>query len=320
MPHPGGPTGRRDRFEGPPSEQARAALSDRLRRELADARVRFEEAGLRAETHRLLGQDAAAADVVAEQEQILADMQDRLGRAVSAAVVERDAEQVLADLVATEPSLVPGRAAPVPEPAPREAAAPVRVPALSGVTSIVAVLGLAAAALLGITGGFGRVEITEAAADSTPMVDLGTEDTTGAPSPDAVFSPRPGGASSDPATVALPASPTGAPDATEAPLAGPSTEDDSPSPTESPTPAPELDTVVQELIDAVAGLDPAGPDPDPSSDPSEDPGDVPEDVGASVPGLEELSDALDGDTTGGGTDDGTGGDDDGGFVPRAPAQ
>ena len=315
MPSPGGSTGHRDPAEGPPSEQARAALADRLRREVADARVRFEEAGLRAETHRLLGQDAAAAEVVREQEQILAEVQDRLGRAVSAAVVERDAEQVLADLVASDRSLAP--AAPVDTAPDRDdhppRRAPARVPALSGVTSVVALLGVAALALLGVAR-VDQVEINEVAADSTPVVDLGSDDaTTAPPSPDAVFSSRPGGSASDPATLS--ASTTAEPaDATEAPLAGPTPEDDTSSaPTDEPTPAPELETVVQQLVDAVAGLGDEGDDPTEGDGPSEDSTDLGDDVGASVPGLEELVNQLGGDDVRPGSD----GD---GFVPGTSAQ
>lgn len=303
----GGPTGPRQSFEGPPSEQARAALSERLRREVADARMRFEEAGLRAEAHRLLGQHDAAADVVHEQERILAEVQDRLGRAVSAAVVERDAEQVLADLVATErlhPVASPPARDPDPAPVPAERG---RTPALAGVTSIVAVIGLAAAAILGLTRGMDQVEVTEAAADSTPSEQVTDDAPLAGPTPLATSSARPGGDASDPATVAP--SPDAASPTPASPA--PTTEDGTDEP--SPTPAPGLDTVVQEIIDAVQGLDDAGLDRD-----DEDP--APGDVDSSVPELDPLLEGLDADGSGWGDDTTAGDDDVDGFVPGGTAQ
>ena len=310
MPPVAGPSGPRDAAtEGPPSERARAALSERLRHEVADARMRFEEAGLRAEAHRLLGQHEAAADVIDEQERILAEVQDRLGRAVSAAVVERDAEQVLADLVATE-RILPLSAPTLAEPAPSAPQRP-RTPALAGVASVVAMLGLAVAATLGLTRGLDGVEVTEAAADSTPADLASDDDPEATVGPGPSLSPRPGGVDSAPATIGPPVVPTI--DAA-APLAGPTSEEDEADPTESPapepTPDPELGTVVQELIDAVAGLD----EPD---DPSEDDG-TPEEFDASVPGVDEVVDQLDGD--GSGDTDGSGATGDDGFVPGAGAE
>lgn len=313
MPPAGGPTGPRQISDGPPSEQARAALAERLRREVADARLRFEEAGLRAETHRLLGQHDAAAEVLREQEHLLADLQDRLGRAVSAAVVERDAEQVLADLVATErlgpleplDATVPAHD---PDPTPPVRA---RTPVLTGVTSLVAVLGLAAAAILGLTRGLDQVEVTEAAADSTPEDRTTADQPLAGPTPLASFSDRPGGRASGPATVAPPSA---APSTDPTPVEGPTTEDDTAGP--SPTPAPpELATVVEELIDAVEGLG------EPEGAWGSDQDEVPSELDSSIPGVDELVDETsrvdDGDPAATSTDAAAPSD---GFVPRRTAE
>lgn len=319
MPPAGARWGPRDVAEGPPSEQACASLSEQLRREVADARVRFEEASLRAETHRMLGDDARAAEVVREQERLLADVQDRLGRAVSAAVVERDAEQVLADLGATErrplgptqrPPLTPTQRRPRPVWRPPAVVTPTepaavdhrRTPALAGVASMVVVLAVAAAGVLGLARGWDRVEVAEVSADST--VDETAPDAAPTTPSSSLVGPTRGpdrdgtvGPSSPPATA------SDVPAATEAAAAEDGT--DAPSPT--PTPTPDLGTVVQELVDAVSGLDesslgPVDQDTESSS----------EDSGAAVPSVDEL---LEGPTSQGAEQPGTDPDGDDGFVP-----
>lgn len=309
MPSGGAPWGPRDAAEGPPSERSRASLSDDLRREVADARVRFEEAGLRAETHRLLGDDAAAAAVLAEQEQILADLQDRLGRVVSAAVVQRDAEQVLAEVSAAEPLLGDAPDAPAPRaPAPHHASERRRPPALAGVASMVAILGVATAGVLGLARGLDGVQIAEVSADVT------SEDTApGAPpqAPPATstgpVAPGPEDRTGDDVPAATTPSAT-ADTAVTGPAPPP--EDDAGAPSPGPTPAPDLGTVVEDLIDAVDGLE------DPPLDPAEDDTDPPEEVDASAPDVEETVDDLvldDVDQA----DDTLGAD---GFVPDGAAQ
>lgn len=317
MNHADGPRqGDRQPPEGPPSAQARSSLSEDLRREVAEARLRFEEAGMRAEAHRLLGDPEGAAEVVREQERILADVQARLGRVVSSAVVQRDAEQVFADVAATATAedaswLEPVPAAPDDRP---------RSPALAGVASVVAVLGVAAAALFGVVRGFPPVEIAEVAADA-PTDQTAVD----RPSPTA-DAPQAGPA----APLPGPPAPTAADPTAEAgstpdgamPTRGTTPTDD---PTEEtspvPVPDPELDAVVQELVDAVAGL--GGSDDD-----ATDPETPSEDVDASVGELDTLVDELD-DGPGADDADGVAPDADGdlapdtdgdGFVPGAAAQ
>lgn len=289
----GPPPGPRSRPDGPPSETARASLVAGLRREVADARTRFEEATLRAEAHHLLGDEAGAAEVVREQEQILEEVQGRLARVVSASVVERDAEQVLADLGRTTSLPLPtADARPV-------LADPVHVerrPALAGVASVVAVLAVATAAVLGLTRSLDQVEVTEVAADATPTAT--TEDAPSdlaAETPPPVTTARPGGDASDPASVPAGPAPVALPDddeTTGSPAADEATED-APSPT--PEPTPELGDAVEQLVDAVAGLDGPAPDDEATDEdePTEEDTTPGEDVDASIPGVDELSEHLD---------------------------
>lgn len=291
--------------EGPPSARAQASLAADLRREVADARARFEEAGLRAEAHRLLGDDAGAAEVLREQEAILADVQDRLGRAVSAAVVQRDAEQVLADLTGAArptdavPSSAPPRAV-SPTRAEAGAAGRRRSPALAGAASMVAMLGVVAAAVVGLTRGLDPVEIDGVSADATPGV--GVDGAVVSPAPP----PGPGRAGSSaeasaaegPSASEAPRTPTAPAPTTARP---PEPSDDADDQLPSPPSVPDLDTVVQDLIDAVAGLGAPGP------------ADPPNDVDSSVPDLEDVVEELvpDAEPTEA---------DDGGFVPDPSAQ
>lgn len=293
----GPPTGPRTRPDGPPSEAARASLVAGLRREVADARTRFEEATLRAEAHRLLGDEAGAAEVVREQEQILEEVQGRLARVVSASVVERDAEQVLADVTGTMPlPVVTPDARPVLDPH----AHVERRPALAGVASVVAVLAVATAAMLGLTRSLDQVEVTEVAADATPTAtseDAPTDLAAEAPRPPVTTS-RPGGAASDPASVPVGPAPVASADATSATTTGTTEDGTGDTPEPSPEPSPELDAVVEELVDAVAGLEEPAPEDEPTDDESDEDDEAAEDVtpdeevDASIPGLDELGQRL----------------------------
>jgi len=144
--HPVG-DGRDDR---PPSARARAELSSGVASGVADARLRLQEAVLRAEGHRLLGDQQGLQAALADQQRILDDLEVRLGRAVSAAVLQRDAEEVVAAAVADVPDFAPADDVRLvtldDEP---DAAAPRHAPLLSGVASIVALVALAGAIVLG---------------------------------------------------------------------------------------------------------------------------------------------------------------------------
>lgn len=302
MPVGGSQPGHRDApAEGPPSVRAQAALSDDLRREIADARARFEEAGLRAEAHRLLGDEAGASAVLREQVQILADVQDRLGRAVSAAVIQRDAEQVLADVTRRDHTVRAAIAAPD-APRPEDQTGPSM---LAGVTSLVAVLGIAAAAVLGLTRGLDEVAIDGVSADA--VTEVATEGAA-APAP-APTRPVPAATTHGPDVVIGPALTPGAPVTPTTPVGAPGTTPpdqgtvDEGSP--SPTPGPGLGTVVQDLIDAVAGL---GSPEAPSEAPSE--------ADVSVPDVDEDGDGVTPDET----DSPSPTTSDDGFVPAPPAQ
>lgn len=64
--------------------------------EIAETRVRLEEAALRSEGHLALGQYDRAAAALAEQQRLVRDLEDRVQGAVAGAVVEREAEWVMA--------------------------------------------------------------------------------------------------------------------------------------------------------------------------------------------------------------------------------
>lgn len=295
----------------PPSARSRDALADGLRQEVAEARVRLEEAGLRAETHRLLGNHEAAVDATREQEEILADVEARLGRVVSSAVVQRDAEQVLADATGHPGDL------PVHAQDPREVRP--RAPVLAGVASVLAVVAVSTAAVLGVAGGLDRVEVVGAAGD------LEAQEQTSSPSPDdtptrpAPPAQAPRAAVTDDGTTAdssLDAAPT---DAVAAPETGRTTP--STPPTGETTVADEsddgsdLDQAVTELLDAVGGLE-QEPDESEEPDPSESDSETPSvDADMSGEDLGELVDEVAPDATGG-MQDGTGD----GFVPAPSAQ
>lgn len=311
MPDAGTPRGARRPFEGPPSERARAALASELRREVADARTRLEEASLRAEAHRLLGDPSGAADVVREQQDILADVEHRLARVVSAGVIQRDAEEVLAAAAATHPlSRTPE---PVEAGAQPDDRRPVRErsPALAGVASMVAVLAVGAAAIMGLSRGLDRVQLADVPADPTADVtqDLGP-----------VQGPAPAADPAAPATTNAPAPAPSEQPATEAPddRATAPAADATGEATPEPDPTPELDAVVEELVDAVAGLGQDNPFP---SDPSDPGTETPDDVDASGPDLDTISGGL----GGGGIDgdpapDPTATPDGDGFVPDPSGQ
>lgn len=297
----------------PPSARSRDALADGLRREVADARVRFEEAGLRAEAHRLLGNDDAALDATREQQDILADVEARLGRVVSAAVVQRDAEQVLAD-VTDLPVDVPAPASDPHELRPR-------TPMLAGVASVLAVVAVSAAAVLGVTQGLDQVEIVGAASDrepteqasSSPDVERTDDEVPAPPTPLAGAQPGPAaedGPSDDDATSAEPAGTIAAAD--------PGTPSNPPAQAavdDSGEGDSELDQAVTELLDAVGGLD-QRPDEDPAPDPSESDSETPT-VDADISGedlegvIEDVVPDASDEPQDGGTD---------GFVPAPSAQ
>lgn len=282
----------------PPSARSRESLVDGLRHEVADARVRLEEAGLRAEAHRLLGNHDGARDATREQQDILADIEARLGRVVSQAVVQRDAEQVLADAT-DRPDVVPARAPDLHEPRPR-------TPVLAGAASVLAVAAVAAAAVLGVTGGLDSVEVVGAASDAEtpgPTTSSSIPETTPPVRPTAPLAEAPPPATSDDgptagdATTATPSDAVAAPQATRPTPLHPS-DGQSAVTEESDEDGSALDQAVTELLDAVGGLDrrpDEEPGPDPSASDSETPsidadmsgqdlGDLVEDVAPDAPG------------------------------------
>lgn len=249
--------------EGPPSARSRSELRDDLRREVAEARVRFEEASLRLEAHRLLGNEGAADDVLAEQQQVLADLEARLGRVVSAAVLQRDAEEVLAGMAPVGP----------PEPVPsveQQDPPPRRRPALSGVASAVAVLGVAALAVVGIADPPSEVEVLGAA---DPAESATGDESTDAPSqrplpaesgPTAGRSPS--GLVDEQDTSAEGGDSEETTDRTDEGPAGPSP-DESDEPTDDPTSG--FDALVDGISDALRELGGGDTDTD-ISDPPDD--------------------------------------------------
>lgn len=242
-----GPEGDHPPVEGPPSAWARAALSGDLRRELLDARVRLQEASMRAEAHRLLGDEQSAAEALGDQQAILAEVEGRLARVVSAAVVQRDAEEVLAAASTTLTAPLDHEVTPAP-----------RVPALSAMVPALVALVLVAGALIGFGRGPDTVQINEVTAGGP---NAGGSDAPDLPAP--AFGP-----------LALPTAPSipGTPRAT-GPSAAPTAEDPTFSEPDGPTSAADrgaagtpgdaetegepqsFDTVVDALMDAVAGLD-----------------------------------------------------------------
>lgn len=80
---------------GRPSVVARDRLAARVRAEVADVRVRLEEATLRSDALLATGQPERAAAVLDEQHALLAELQDNLASAVASASVEAEAESVL---------------------------------------------------------------------------------------------------------------------------------------------------------------------------------------------------------------------------------
>lgn len=238
---------------GPPSARARQQLSADLRRELADARVRLQEASLRAEAHRLLGDDVAAAGAVREQQALLGDLEHRLGRSVSAAVLQREAEHVVA--AAEVPTV---------EPAP---ASPHRRPVLSGVASLVAALALASMAILGQAPG--SVSVLDVSDDG----DRRATEAPGAPSADPTVeressANRP--SSSPTTTTRDPGSRLGSTPADSRGTAGGGAADDG---TTDPGTSGELQDLVTQLDAVVDRLDPVDvpaqlPPPPPAEEPS----------------------------------------------------
>lgn len=313
--HPRGPDESRLGTAGhrPPSARSRDALAEELRREVAEARLRLEEAGLRAETHRLLGNHQAAVDATREQEDILADVETRLGRVVSSAVVQRDAEQVLADATGLPVDL------PAPPHDPREIRP--RTPMLAGVASVLAVVAVSTAAVLGVTGALDRVQVVGAASDleSQQPSSPSPGDSATRPALSPAEAPRvtvteSGTTTDDGAADAAPTDAVAAPDpgqtATSTPAPGQTN-----AANESDDGDTELDQAVTELLDAVGGLDQdpeEASEPDPSESDSETPG-----AGADMSG-EDLGELVDEgapdvtESTGDGSGDG--------FVPAPSAQ
>lgn len=80
---------------GRPSGVARDRLAARIRADVADVRVRLEEAVLRSDVLLATGQRERAAAVIDEQHALLAELQDTIASAVAAASVEAEAEAVL---------------------------------------------------------------------------------------------------------------------------------------------------------------------------------------------------------------------------------
>lgn len=307
--------------EGPPSARSRDALSDDLRREVADARLRLEEAGLRAEAHRLLGNHDQVLEAADEQRAILAEVEGRLGRVVSRAVVQRDAEHVLARTTHPAPT-TPVARPDVPDPADVRR----RAPLLSGVASVLAVAAIATAAVLGVTRGMDSVEVVGAAVD-VPTADQVDERT---PSPDETA------ASSTPTAVAPSGHGAGASGSDPAPSdvapsapepSDPAETGASPTPDQTATSGPtddptddedsQLEQAVTDLLDAVVRLGgEAAPSPAPSDghQPGPDADVSAPDVSApdpSAPDLEEVLDELGPDGQDGEAD---------GFVPAPSAQ
>lgn len=80
---------------GRPSGVARDRLAERVRADVADVRVRLEEAVLRSDVLLATGQPERAAAVLDEQHALVAELRDTLAAAVAAASVEAEAEAVL---------------------------------------------------------------------------------------------------------------------------------------------------------------------------------------------------------------------------------
>jgi hypothetical protein len=248
--HPVG-DGREDR---PPSARARAELSAGVASSVADARLRLQEAVLRAEGHRLLGDETGLQAALKDQDHILADLQDRLGRTASAAVLQRDAEEVVAAAVADVGDLdiatsddvrvvtLDDQSVP---------AAPRRAPVLSGVASVVALVALAGAIVLGTGQGPTSPGLLEIAGQ---LDEVERQDAPADPATSPVPDTAPGGTtdrSADP--TAAPAGPTERARTTDAPATEQAAEpgDDSDART--------LERIVEELHEVVNrfGLDPS---------------------------------------------------------------
>lgn len=71
-------------------------LARRLRSDVADVRVRLEEAALRSDALLATGQPERAAAVLEEQHALLAELRETLSSSVAAAMIEAEAESVLA--------------------------------------------------------------------------------------------------------------------------------------------------------------------------------------------------------------------------------
>lgn len=81
---------------GRPSGVARDRLARRIRTDVADVRVRLEEAMLRSDALLATGQPERAAAVLHEQQALLAELRETLSSSVAAAMAEAEAEAVLA--------------------------------------------------------------------------------------------------------------------------------------------------------------------------------------------------------------------------------
>lgn len=235
----------------PPSARARAELSAGVASDLADARLRLQEAVLRAEGHRLLGDDRGLQSALADQGHILQDLRDRLGRTASVAVLQRDAEEVVAAAAAGIGSLdnvdvrvvtLDDHAVPAP---------PRRAPLLSGVASVVALVALAGAIVLGAGQGPTSPGLLEIAGqlDEVERQDAGADPTT---SPVPVPAPAPGGATERSVDPTVAAGPTERARTAATPAAEEAVEPDDPDPR-------TLERIVEELHEVVNrfGLDPS---------------------------------------------------------------
>jgi hypothetical protein len=205
------------RDERPPSARARAELSAGLASDVADARLRLEEAVLRAEGHRLLGDEQGLRVALADQDRIVQGLRERLGRTTSAAVLQRDAEEVVAAAASDVAGLadVPDDVRVVMLDDAPVTTTPRHAPLLSGVASLVALVAIAGAIVLGTGQGPSSPGLLEVAGqlDEVERLDASVPPTTSSV-PDTAPGTRTERAA-DP--TAAPAGPTEGAPATDAP-------------------------------------------------------------------------------------------------------
>lgn len=245
------------RDERPPSARARAELSAGVASDVADARLRLQEAVLRAEGHRLLGDEQGLQVAMADQDRILQGLRERLGRTTSAAVLQRDAEEVVAAAVAGVADLdditVADDARVVTLDDALVPSAPRHSPLLSGVASVIALVAVAGAIALGTGQGPSSPGVLEVAGQideverSDTPVDTTSSVPTTAPGTTAGTTERAG----DP--TAAPAGPSERAPVTDAPATEQAAEGDGDAHSRT------LERIVEELNEVVHrfGLDPS---------------------------------------------------------------